>query len=110
MAGQNPLLFIPFNKGADNRLGSRVSVRVRSWWQTKKGSDFGGFHLRTITKNNMFKLRDLDPACRHGSCGRVVMQGLFGLSPMAPCFCRTMFVTHFWRKDLMKNAELLFTF
>jgi hypothetical protein len=32
MAGRDPLLFIPFNKGADDLLGGRVLVWIRSWW------------------------------------------------------------------------------
>jgi hypothetical protein len=31
MAGKDPLLFIPFNRGADNRSGGRVSMWVHSW-------------------------------------------------------------------------------
>ncbi len=62
MAGKDPLLFIPFNQGADNRLGWRVSTWVQSWWETKRGTDFGGFPLRTITKDNMFELQDLRAA------------------------------------------------
>jgi hypothetical protein len=37
---------------------------VRSWWKTKRGIDFGGFPLRTITKDNMFELWDLKAARR----------------------------------------------
>jgi hypothetical protein len=38
MAGQDPLLFVPFNKGANDRSGGWVSAWVRSWWSSKKGS------------------------------------------------------------------------
>ncbi len=62
MAGKEPLLFIPFNRGAYDMSGERVSTWVHSWWETKRGTDFGGFPLRTITKENMFELRDLRAA------------------------------------------------
>jgi hypothetical protein len=62
MAGKDPLSFIPLNRGADDRLGGRVSAWVHSWWKTKRGTDFGGFPLRTITNDNMFELRDLKAA------------------------------------------------
>ena len=58
MAGKDPLSFIPFNQGADDRAGGKVSAWVHSWWKTKKGMPFGGFPLRNITKDNMFELRD----------------------------------------------------
>ena len=62
MAGKDPLSFIPFNRGADNRAGEKVSTWVHSWWKTKKGTPFGGFPLRNITKDNMFELQDLKAA------------------------------------------------
>jgi hypothetical protein len=62
MAGRDPLSFIPFNRGADDRLGGWVSTWVHSWWETKRGADFGGFPLQTITKDDMFELRDLKAA------------------------------------------------
>jgi hypothetical protein len=65
MAGHDPLSFVPFNKGVDERLGRRVSTWVHSWWKSKKVSDFGGFPLKTNTKDNMIELRD----SRHQDCG-----------------------------------------
>jgi hypothetical protein len=62
IAGRDPLSFIPFNRGVDNRSSGWVSTWVHSWWETKRGADFGGFPLRTITKDNMFELRDLKAA------------------------------------------------
>ncbi len=62
LAGEDPLLFIPFNQGADNRYGGKVSVWVHSWWKTKKGMPFGGSPLRDINKDNMFELRDIKAA------------------------------------------------
>ena len=62
MAGKNPLSFIPFNQGADDRSGGNVSAWVNSWWSTKRDMPFGGFTLRNITKDNMFELRDLKAA------------------------------------------------
>jgi hypothetical protein len=62
ISGKDPLLFIPFNRGSDDRLGGWVSTWVHSWWKTKRGTDFGGFPLRTITKDNMFELWDLKAA------------------------------------------------
>ena len=40
MAGKDPLSFLPFNRGADDRAGGKVSAWVHSWWKTKKGTPF----------------------------------------------------------------------
>jgi hypothetical protein len=45
MGGQDPLSFIPFHLGADERSNGFVDSLVRSWWRTKKGADFGGLPL-----------------------------------------------------------------
>ena len=62
MASCDPLSFVPFNKGAFERSGGRVSAWVCSWWRPKKDVDFGDFCLETITKDNMFDLQDLQGA------------------------------------------------
>ena len=98
MAGKDPLSFIPFNRGADDRAGGKVSVWVHSWWETKKGTPFGGFPLRNITKDNMFELRDLK-AARLGmmppAAMEVVLELLcedpFSQPPVAPCVCCSPF-------------------
>jgi hypothetical protein len=38
MGGQDPLSFIPFHLGADERSNGFVDSWVRSWWRTKKGA------------------------------------------------------------------------
>jgi hypothetical protein len=116
MAGKDPLSFIPFNRGADNRLGGRVSTWVYSWWKTKRGMDFGEFPLRTITKDNMFELQDLK-AARLWMMPSATMEVVLELlcedclaHPQWPhVFVVPRLMTHLWRKDLMKNADLLFT-
>ncbi len=116
MAGKDPLLFIPFNRGADNRLGGRVSTWVHSWWKTKRGTDFGGFLLQTITKDNMFELRDLK-AARLWMMPPATMEVVLELlckdclaHPQWPhVFVVLRLMIHLWRKDLMKNTDLLFT-
>ncbi len=62
MGGQDPLSFIPFHLGADERANGLVGTWVRSWWRTKRGAEFGGLPLTQITKDNMFELRDLKAA------------------------------------------------
>jgi hypothetical protein len=114
MAGRDPLSFIPFNQGADERSGGRVSRWVRSWWKSRKGADFCGMPLKTITKDNMFELRDLQ-AARLWMLPPVAMEVVMELlckdrlaHPQWPhVFVVPRLMTHFWRKDLMKNADIV---
>jgi hypothetical protein len=116
MAGCDSLLVVPFNKGADKRSGGQVLAWVHSWWEIKIGSDFGGFCFKAITKDNMFELRDLQE-------GRLWMMPPAKMEIMMELLCKDtlahpqwphVFVVpqlmmHFWRKDLMKRADLYFT-
>jgi hypothetical protein len=116
MAGGDPLSYIPFDKGADERSNGQVSRWVRSWWQTKKGANFGGFTLTTIDKEAMFELQDLK-AARLWMPPPAVMEVALELlcedslaHPQWPhVFVVPRLMTHFWRKDLMKDADVFFT-
>ena len=117
MGGQDPFSFIPFHLGADERSrGAVVGAWVRSWWCTKKGTDFGGLSLTQVTKDNMFELRDLK-AARLWTLPPAAMEVALELlcedrlaHPQWPhVFVVPRLMTHLWRKDLMKNADLLFT-
>ncbi len=116
MAGRNPLTFVLFNRGADERSGGRVSAWVRSWWATKKGTDFGGFKLQNITSKNMFKLRDvtggwlwmLPPAAMETAI-ELWSKDRLAHPQWSHVFVVPSLMTHFWRKDLMKRADLFFT-
>jgi hypothetical protein len=108
MAGRDPLSCIPFNQGADERSGGRVSRWVRSWWKSRNGVDFCGMPLKTITKDNMFELKNLQAA-------RLWMLPPAAMEVVMELLCKDRLahpqwhlMTHFWRKDLMKNADLLF--
>ena len=116
MAGRDPLAFVPFNEDADERSNGQVSAWVRSWWSTRKGSNFGGFNLERITPDNMFELRDMQAArlwILPPATMEVVMELLSEdrlAHPQWPhVFVVPRLMTHFWRKDLMKSADLLFT-
>ena len=62
MGGQDPLSYIPFHRGADERSNGLVGTWVQSWWRSKRGADFGGLLLTQVTKDTMFELRDLKAA------------------------------------------------
>jgi hypothetical protein len=116
MGGQDPLSFIPFHLGADERSNGLVDTWVRSWWRSKRGADFGGLPLTQVTKDNMFELRDLKAArlwMLPPSAMEVALELLCEdrlAHPQWPhVFVVPRLMTHMWRKDLMKNADLLLT-
>jgi hypothetical protein len=94
-----------------------VDTWVRSWWRSsKRGADFGGLPLTQVTKDNMFELRDLKAArlwMLPPSAMEVALELLCEdrlAHPQWPhVFVVPRLMTHMWRKDLMKNADLLFT-
>jgi hypothetical protein len=92
------------------------SVWVQSWWQTRKGADFGGLPLKVITKDTMFELRDLKvarlwlmpPAAMEVTL-ELLCKDRLAHPQWSHVFVVPRLMTHSWRKDLMKNADLLFT-
>ncbi len=118
MGGHNPLSFIPFHKGADKQSNGQTGTWVQSWWLSKKRMEFGGLYLGQVTKNNMFKLRNFNfkAACLWMiplSGMEVAMELLCEDHLAHPQWPHVFFVprlmTHLWRKDLMKSADLFFT-
>jgi hypothetical protein len=116
LAGADPFLYLPFNKGADKRSGGAVGLWVRSWWKTKKGEDWGGIPLAEVTGETMFELKDLK-AARLWLLAPAVMEtalDLFSDDRLAHPHWPHVFViprlmTHMWRKVLGKDADVLFT-
>jgi hypothetical protein len=116
LAGADPFSFLPFNRGADDRASGAVASWVRSWWRTKKGKDWGGIPLVEVTPETMFELKDLQ-AARLWVLAPAVMGTaleLFGddrlAHPQWPhVFVIPRLMTHMWRKNLGKNADVLFT-
>ena len=89
---------------------------MQSWWRTKKGAEYGGLPLTQITKDNTFKLWDLK-AARLWMLPPSTMEVALELlcedcltHPQWPhVFVVPRLMMHLWRKDLMKNSDLLFT-
>ncbi len=123
MAGDDPMSFLPFHMGADMRSQGRVGQWVRSWWRTSdrshdldQGHDWGGLPLVEINHDNMFELKDrkaarlwlLPPAAMEVAIELLWEDKL--VHPRWPhVFVVPRFMTHMWRRDLGKNADILFT-
>jgi hypothetical protein len=116
LAGADPFSFIPFNQGADDRASGAVGEWVRSWWRAKKQKDWGGMPLEEVTPETMFELKDMQ-AARLWVMAPAVMEmalELFGDDRLAHprwphVFVIPRLMTHMWRKNLGKDADVFFT-
>jgi len=120
MAGEDPLSFIPLNRGADDLSGGLASAWVRSWWTDQiptqqGGCNWGGFPLVEVDKDNMFELKNLK-AARLWMLPPAAMEVALELltedrlaHPHWPhVFLVPRLMTHLWRRDLGKEADILF--
>jgi hypothetical protein len=116
LAGADPFAFLPFNLGANERSKGAVCAWVRDWWRTKRGEDWGGFPLEEVTGGSMFELKNME-AARLWVLPPAVMTTALELfsddclaHPHWPhVFVVPRLMTHLWRKDLGKDADILFT-
>ena len=116
MAGEDPMSFLPFDEGADERSRGKVSAWVKSWWQDEREADWGNYPLVEVTKDNMFELKDVDGA-RLWMPPPAAMETVMEMfnedrlaHPTAPhVFVVPRLMTYLWRKDLGKDADVLFT-
>ena len=110
MAGKDPLSFIPLNKGADERSNGAVKRWISQWWNVWPTP------LTEMTPQLWFELRDVKgprlwmPA---PAAMEVVME-VFNedriAHPRNPhVFVIPRLMTHLWRKNLGKDADLMFT-
>jgi hypothetical protein len=116
LAGIDPFSYLPFNQGAEERSRGAVGSRVRSWWRTKRGEDWGGLPLIEVTGEAMFKLKNFE-AARLWLVPPAVMETALELfcddrmaHPQWPhVFVVPRLMTHLWRMNLGKDANVLFT-
>ena len=117
MGGQDPLSYIPFHLGADERSNGLVGTWVQSWWRSKRGADFGVLPLTQVTKDTIFELRDLKaarlwmlpPSAMEVALELLCKDCLVAHPQWPHVFVVPRLMMHLWRKDLMKYADLLFT-
>jgi hypothetical protein len=123
MAGEDPMSFLPLHLGADTRSQGRVGKWVRSWWRTSdqapgpgRDRNWGGLPLEEVTQDNMFELKDMK-AARLWMLPPAAMEVAIELlwedklaHPQWPhVFVIPRFMTHLWRRNLGKSADILFT-
>ncbi len=125
MAGMNPWEAIPLNKGADERTQGRVEEWVRTWWSDKHGtawSQVGGdsskhesSQLIKLNPEDWFRLRDIrghrlwiPPPAAMETIVEVFNEDRIVYPHLAHVFVVPRLMTHLWRKQLFKDADVVF--
>jgi hypothetical protein len=116
MAGEDPMSFLPFDQGADERSDGKVSAWVKSWWKDEHGADWGNFPLKEVTKDNMFELKNVDgarlwmpPPATMETMMEMFNEDRLAHPTMPHVFVVPRLMTYLWRKELGKDADVLFT-
>ena len=102
MTCKKPLESILLNELAGERSGGRIVSWINSWWKDRKGAVWGGRALKSLSPDDWFELHTEDrpiiwtpPPAAHPHTPHV-----FAI----PCL-----MTHLWRSQLSKGADVLFT-
>ena len=116
MNRQNTLYFIPLNELADERSGGRVVGWITSWWKDVIVVAWGGRALNILSPDDSFQLytqyRPILCTPTPASMETVVevFNGDCLSHPHIPhVFAIPRFMNHLWRRQLSKDADILFT-
>ena len=110
------MTYIPLDEDANTRSGGEVEKWVRSWWNDKEGKPWCNSHLKLLTPEDWFSLYEVDqprlwippPAAMH-TVLELFCEDRF-VNPHIPhVFVAPRLMTHLWRKNLSKDADLMFT-
>lgn len=108
LAGGDPLDYVPFNEGANARSVGRVEEWVKSWWGTHT--------LRTLTPEGWFDTAHGTVPCLWmppPAAMPVVLEQFAKARHKRPevahVFVVPRLMTGHWRKELSKDADVLFT-
>ena len=116
MKGEDPLQYVPLDKGAVERSGKRVEEWIRSWWKSSDGGPgLGQEDLRLMSPGDWFSTYDISEP-RLWSPPPSAMETVVELfnedrlvNPHIPhVFVLPRLMTHLWRKQLRKDADLMF--
>ena len=115
-SGSDPMQYVPLNEDADTRSGGAVCSWVNSWWCDSQGRPWCHSHLKCLTPDDWFSLYTVDqprlwvppPAAMH-TVLELFCEDRF-VNPHIPhVFVIPRLMTHLWRKNLAKDADLMFT-
>jgi hypothetical protein len=114
--GADPMRFVPLSQGAEERSGKGVENWIRSWWRKAGGQPWFGAELRLLSPKDWFLLYQINEPrlwLPPPSAMETVLE-LFSedrlVNPHLPhVFCVPRLMTHLWRKQLSKDADVVLT-
>ena len=116
MAGKHPLTFVLLNEDTSQLSGTRVSQWVDSWWKGKDGEPWCGRNLKLLKPDDWFDLHNIQEArlwIPPPAAMETVVE-LFNEDRLAQLHIPNVFfvprlMTHLWRKQPIKDADICFT-
>ena len=115
-SGDDPMTYVPLNEAADVKSEGAVTDWVNSWWEDSEGCAWCDSDLRVLTPEDWFSLYRIDeprlwvpPPVAMQTCLELFNEDRI-INPHIPhVFVLPHLMTHLWRKDLGKDADVLFT-
>jgi hypothetical protein len=124
MSGSNPWDFIPLDTNANERTEGRVETWIRSWWYDERGTPWTQvgndprhkpLELVALSPTDWFTLRDIKdhrlwmpPPSAMETVVEVFNEDRIVNPHLAHVFAIPRLMTHLWRKQLFKDADLRF--
>ena len=111
----NTLDFIPLNESADKRSGGRVVSWIDYWWKDRTGAAWGGRALKRLSPDDWFQLHTQDrpiiwtpPPAAMETVVEVLNEDHSAHPHIPHMFAIPRLMTHLWRRQLSKYADVLF--
>lgn len=112
----HPLSFLPLSQSAEDRMPGKIKEWVDSWWQDGRGAPWGGAPLKLLSPADWFRLKNIDEPRLWvpPPTAMLTVLELFNDDRMTKPHLPHVFVvprlmTHLWRKQLTKDADVVFT-
>ena len=116
MTGQNPLDFIPLNESDDERSEGRLLSWINSWWKDRTGEEWGGRALKRLSHDDWFHLHTqyrpilwTPPPADMETVVELFNEDCLSHPHILHVFAIPCLMAHSWRRQLSKDADVLFT-
>ena len=115
-AHSHPLSFLPLSLSAEDRMPGLVKAWVDSWWKDGQGGPWGGAPLKLLSPSDWFRLKDIDeprlwipPPTAMPTVMEMFNDDHLAKPHLPHVFVVPRLMTHLWRKQLSKDADVVFT-
>jgi hypothetical protein len=112
----DPWRFVPLAQSANERMPLLLHNWVKSWWSDQEGKPWCGASLRLLTPTNWFTLSEITqprlwmpPPAAMSTVLELFNDDRLARPHFPHVFVVPRLMTHLWRKQLSKDADLIFT-